>query len=56
MRVLHEYHPVRARFLAAGVAKQRLVWCEGQHFAQLYLCLAPLEDEHAIFGQHAKAL
>lgn len=38
------------------MAKEWLLISEGQYFADLHLSFVPLENQHAIGGQHAKAL
>lgn len=38
------------------MAEEWLMISECKYFADLHLCFVPLEDQHAIGGQYAKAL
>ena len=53
---LHKRHPVRVHTLAGFMPKEWLLIRESQYLADLHLGFVPLEDQHAIGGQHAEAL
>ena len=53
---LHKRHPVRVHTLAGFVSEEWLLIRESQYLADLHLGFVPFEDQHAIGGQHAKAL
>ena len=53
---LHKRHPVRIHTLPGLVSKEWLLVSQSQYLADLHLGFVPLEDQHAIGGQHAEAL